>query len=111
MALAHEEIYTSTGTKPSVLLDPSITPFNVNVACVVGAGATASYKLQYTLSDVNVSDANALWFDSTDFPAATAASKVAPISAPVSRVRMVIATLTGGVATLTLQTLQGWTTN
>jgi|SRR5882724_2921467 len=108
MALIHEVVYTTTGTKDSVNLDPSITPFNVNVAFTLVTGPV-SYKLQYSLSDCNISDANAIWFDSTDFPAATAASKVAPITAPVTRVRTIIATLTAG--SLTLQTLQGWTTN
>lgn len=108
MALTHEVVYTTTGTKTSVNLDASIVPFNVNVACTLVTGPV-SYKLQYSLSDVNVSDANAIWFDSTDFPASTAASKVASITAPVTRIRAVIATLTAG--SLTLQTLQGWTTN
>lgn len=108
MALFHEEVYTTTGTKPSMALDASIAPFTVNVAFTLVTGPV-SYKLQYSLSDLNVSDANAIWFDSTDFPAATAASKVAPITAPVTRVRAVIATLTAG--SLTLQVLQGYTVN
>lgn len=108
MALAHEIVYTTIGTKDSIALDPSIAPFNVNVAFALVTGPV-SYKLQYSLSDSNISDANAIWFDSTDFPAATAASKVAPITAPVTRVRTVIATLTAG--SLTLQILQGWTIN
>lgn len=108
MALAHETAYTTTGTKASILLDPSIAPFSANVAFTLVTGPV-SYKLQYSLSDPNVADADALWFDSTDFPAATAASKVAPITAPVGRIRAVIATLTAG--SLTLQVLQGFTIN
>lgn len=108
MALAHEITYTTTGTKASIMLDPSIAPFNVNVAFTLVTGPV-SYKLQYTLSDPNTDDSAAIWFDSTDFPAATAASKVAPITAPVTRIRAIIATLTAG--SLTLQVLQGFTIN
>ena len=68
-----------------------------------------SYSLEFSLSDMDVSDANAIWFTSLDFPVATAASKVAPINAPVSRVRANIVTLTAG--SLTLQTMQGFTVN
>lgn len=108
MALYHQEIYTTVGVKPSIFLDPSITPFNVNVAFTLVTGPV-SYSLEFSLSDMDVSDANAIWFTSLDFPVATAASKVAPISAPVSRVRANIVTLTAG--SLTLQTMQGFTVN
>lgn len=108
MPLSNEIVYVTSGTKDSINLDPSISPFNVNVAFTL-SGGTVSYKLQYSLSGPNVADSSALWFDSADFPAATAASKVAAISAPVARVRAVIAALSGG--TLTLQILQGMSIN
>lgn len=102
----------TTGDQPSVNLDPSIAPFTVSVAFIVGAGATASFKMQYTLDNFDdplMTDAQATWFDSTDFPAATAASKAAALPFTVTRIRAVIATLTDGPLTMTI--LQGMSIN
>lgn len=111
MLLYHDVTYTTTGTKASVDLDPAIAPFNVSIAVTLTTGP-ASYKLQYTLDDFSdplKTDATASWFDSTDIPGGTAASAVASLPFPVSRVRLVIATLTAG--SLRLQTQQGMSIN
>lgn len=101
--------YTTTGTKTSLNLDPSLAPFNVSIAVTLVTGPV-SYKMQFSLDPFDsVTDANALWFDSADFPAATAASKTAALTYPVSRIRFIIATLTAG--SLTVQTLQGLSIN
>ena len=105
MALYHQEIYTTTGVKTSVMLDPSIAPFNCNVA--VTLSATAIFSLEVSLSDVNVPDSAALWFTPTAFASASLAV-MAPVNAPVSRIRANITALTGS---LTLQTAQGFTIN
>ena len=106
MALTHSVAYTTTGTKTSVNMDASIAPFNASVG--VTLSSTGTYGLQYSLSDVNISDTNALWFDSVNIPSGTTASKVTNFMFPVSRVRLVIVA-NGG--TITLETLQGFTTN
>lgn len=106
MPLYHTIAYTTTGTKDSQNLDPSIVPFNAHVAVTVGT--TGTYKLQYSLSGSDVSDANALWFDSADIPAGTAASATTLITSPVSRIRLVIAAISG---TITMQVRQGFSTN
>lgn len=111
MLLNHDVTYTTIGTKPSLDLDASITPFNVSVAVTLVTGPT-SYKLQYTIDDFSdplKTDATASWFDSTEIPAATAASIFASLTKPVTRIRLVIATLTAG--SLRLQTQQGMFTN
>lgn len=112
MPYFQQQVYTAPATAPSINPDPSIVPFNLFVQCIVGAGATASYKLQYTSDNFDgpgMTDASANWTDSTDIAAATATSKSSFIQTPVSRIRLVIATLTGG--TLTLQARQGLSTN
>jgi hypothetical protein len=109
--LSHDVTYTTTGTKPSVDLDPAIAPFSATVAVTLTTGP-ASYKLQYTIDDFSdplKTDATASWFDSVDIPAGTAASAVSALSSPVTRVRLVIATLTAG--SLRLQTQQGMSIN
>lgn len=106
MPLYHTIAYTDTGTKASQNLDPSIVPFNANIAVTVGTSGT--YKLQYSLSANDVSDANALWFDSVDIPSGTTASATSVLTSPVSRIRLVIAA-NGG--TITLQVRQGLSTN
>lgn len=107
MPLYQTQTYTAAGTQASLNLDPSIAPFNAQVAVTITG--TVSYKLQWSLAAPNVSDANANWFDSTDIPASTATSKTSILSAPVSRIRLVIATATG--ATLVLEVAQGISTN
>ncbi len=110
MALLFQTVtYTTTGTKASINMDPSITPFNATLAVTLTAGST-SYKGQFSLDPFGtVADADALWFDSTDFAASTAASKVSYLTAPISRFRLVIATLSGG--NLVLQAQQGFSKN
>lgn len=110
MPLSRTETYTTTGTKGSWNADPSIVPFNASVAFVLSAGGSVSYKLQYSYDQLTPTqtDADADWFDSTDIPASTSASKVAAFSAPIARVRVIIATLSGS---LKMTMLQGLSTN
>lgn len=108
MPLTRSISYTTTGTKDSLNMDPSIVPFNCSVACTLVAG-TVSYKMQYSLSDMSISDANALWFDSIDIPAGTAGSAVSQLASPVERIRFIIASIATGP--LTVQTCQGVSTN
>lgn len=109
--LERSETYSTTGTKGSWNLDPSIAPFNASIACLISDGGTADYKLQYsfdTLNDPTATDDDATWFDSQDIPAGTAANAMAAFVTPVARVRLVIAALSG---TLTMKMLQGFSTN
>lgn len=100
--------YTTTGTKESANVDSAIAPFDTTVAVTLTAG-TASYKLQYSLDPPEVSDANANWFDSTEIPTATAASIIKKLTMNVARVRLIIATLSGG--NLVMQIQQGLSIN
>ena len=111
MPLERVETYTTTGTKASWNLDPSIAPFHASISCELSDGGTVSYTLQYsydTLNDPLATDADATWFESTDIPAGTTASKAATFNAPIARVRVVIAALTGS---LKMISLQGFSTN
>lgn len=107
MPLFQTQTYSAAATTPSINLDPSITPFNALVACTVTG--TASYSLQFSITPFTIPDSAANWFTSTDIPAATSASKTSLILAPLSRIRLVIATLTGG--TIVLEVSQGMSTN
>lgn len=111
MPYRRTETYTTTGTKGSWNLDPSIVPFNANIAVTLTTGP-ASYKLQYsldTLDSPTAVDSDASWFDSNDIPAATATSALAAFITPVARVRLVITTLTAG--SLKMEMIQGMSTN
>lgn len=108
MPLSRTVSYTTTGTKESLNMDPSQAPFNATVACTLVAG-TVSYKLQYSLSSMNVADADALWFDSIDIPSGTTASAVSSLPFPVERVRLVIASIATGP--LTVNIVQGISSN
>lgn len=100
--------YTTTGTKQSLNLDPSITPFGANVMCTLAAG-TVSYKMQYSITPFDIADASANWFDSGDIPAGTTTSATSAMIVPVSRIRFVIASLATGP--LTVEVSQGISTN
>jgi hypothetical protein len=104
MPLQRTETFTGTGNTASWNCDPSITPFNLNVACAVLG--TATYKLQYSydsLDDPLGSDASATWYDSVEIPAGTAVSAAQQFTAPVYRIRLVIAANSGGIKMTMLQ--------
>jgi hypothetical protein len=105
-------IYSAAATTPSINLDPAITPFNATVVCTVLGGATVSYKLQWTLNLLDgplETDSQANWLDSGDIPAGTTTSASTAFINPIGRIRLVIASLSGG--TLQLQVRQGLSTN
>jgi hypothetical protein len=104
MALQRTETYTTTGTKGSWNCDPSITPFNMNLICVVSDAC--NYKLQYsydTLDSPTATDSDATWIDSNDIPAGTTTTAEANFATPIARVRVVIASLTGNLKVTMLQ--------
>lgn len=109
MPYRRTETYTTIGTKGSWNLDPSIAPFNANVA--VTLIGTASYKLQYSLDPLDsptAVDSDASWFDSNDIPAATITSALAAFITPCARIRLVIASISGS---LKMEAIQGLSTN
>lgn len=106
MALSHYVSYTTTGTKPSVNMDPSIAPFSAVVGVGVGGGAT--YGVQYSLDPVETADASSVWYDDAGMPAGTTTSKTTPYAFPVTKVRIVIAAVTD---TIQFKALQGYTSN
>lgn len=106
MPLYQTVAYTTTGTKASINTDPSIAPFNTTVAVTIGNAG--SYTLQYSLSGPDVADADALWFNSVNMPSGTTTSAVSSFISPVSRLRLIIASVTG---TITLQVSQGFSKN
>ena len=103
--------YSTSGTKASFDFDASIAPFNASITCSVLGGATTSYKLQYTNTNYGVltTDAQANWFDSADIPAGTTVSTFASFITPITRARLVIASLSGG--TVVVEASQGLSTN
>lgn len=108
MPLFQSVVYTTAATQPSLNLDPSIAPFNAAIVCTVLTGPV-SYKLQWSITPFTVADNLANWIDSGDIPAGTTGSASSGFITPVSRVRLVIATLTAGSITLEVQ--QGMSTN
>ena len=104
MPLQRTETFTGTGNTPSWNCDPSVTPFNLNVACAVLG--TATYKLQYTYDDFTsaaATDAGATWYDSVEIPAGTAVSAAQQFTAPITRIRLAIAANSGGIRMTMLQ--------
>lgn len=98
----------TTGTQPSLNVDPSIAPYAVTVAVFVVSGS-ASFKLQWSFDDyATVTDANARWFDDPQIPAGTTASIYENYAFLATRLRIVIVTNTGGIE---LKVIQAYTKN
>lgn len=106
MPLSRTETYTTTGTKGSWNCDPATTPFSLSVAFAISGGGAANYRLQYSydaLDSPTAVDTDATWFDSTAIPAGTIVSASQAFAAPIARVRVVIASLTGSLKMTMLQ--------
>lgn len=111
MPYSRKETYSAPATTVSWNLDPAIVPFNATLVCTLSAGSV-SYKLQYSLDGLEgptETDSQATWIDSPDIPAGTTGSAQTAFINPVARVRLVIASLSGG--TLTMHVRQGLSTN
>lgn len=99
---------TATGNGTPIALDMLRSPFNASFHVTVPAGVTASYKIQFTLDDLNnPAIATPDWTDDANVGAGTTASATGNYMFPVTFIRAVVATLTGGTATLVLTVLQG----
>lgn len=106
MPLQRTETFSNPGASTTVSwnCDPSITPFQVGIACIV-TGAV-NYKLQYsydTLDGPLAADSDASWIDSTTIPAGTTGTKEQAFTTPIARVRLVFASGTGSVKMTMLQ--------
>lgn len=99
-------VYTTTGTMQSINLDPAIVPFNATIVCTLSGAAT--YSMQYSITPFTVADGSANWIASGDIPVGTTTSAVSGLITPVSRVQLVIASISGSI---TLEVVQGLSTN
>ena len=92
---------TTSGVIP---LDNYRTPFNVGIGCALSAGASLTYKVEYTYDDVQASTFNpatATWFDHATLAAKTTSAD-GNIVVPVSAVRLNVTAYTAGSVTMTL---------
>jgi len=91
---------SATGTSAPCNLDPSIAPFNVAIQVYVAGGVTATYSVEYTLDELmlqdNSANPNIRWTTDPQFPVGTAATATGNYIAPISAVRLNVATLSGG---------------
>lgn len=106
MPLFQSVVYSAPATTQSLNLDPSIVPFNATIICTLSG--TASYKMQYAVTPFTVADSSTNWVDSGDIPSGTTTSAVSGIITPVSRVRLVIASISGSI---TMEVTQGFSSN
>lgn len=110
MPYRRTETYTTTGTKGSWNVDPSIASFSLNVAATILSG-TATFKMQYTLDPLDsptAVDADASWFDFPNIGTGTAVSAQEALNTPVARIRVIIAAIAGS---LKVEAIQGLSTN
>lgn len=105
---------TTTGAQPSLNLDHSISPFNATLGVTFGAGASASYTIEFTIDNFDspsMTDAQATWFTATGITSTTATSNIAGVlNQPVTRVRVNFSAAVSG-GTVTFKTVQGLSKN
>lgn len=92
----------SATTSQVVPLDQYISPENVSIAVVLSAGASLTYKVQYTFDDVfaaGFAPATANWNDHATLVAKTASAD-GNFAFPVTGVRLNVTPYTSGTATL-----------
>lgn len=95
---------SSATTSQVVPLDQYISPENVTVAVVLSAGASLTYKVQYTFDDVfaaTFNPATANWNDHATLVSKTASAD-GNFAFPVTGVRLNVTPYTSGTATLTV---------
>lgn len=98
-------IYVTVGaatTSQPIPLDHYKTPFNVSLGCGLSAGASLTYKVQYTYDNVQdpaFSPATATWYDHATLVAKTTTSD-GNIAFPVTAVRLNVTLWTSGTVTL-----------
>ena len=93
---------SSATTSQVVPLDQYISPENVSVAVVLSAGASLTYKVQYTFDDVfaaNFSPSTAAWFDHATLVGKTASAD-GNFAFPVTGIRLNVTPYTSGTATM-----------
>lgn len=105
MANPSYQTHTTTGAKDPVLLDWTLTPFAVSVGVELASG-TATFKVQYTLDDLNSSSPTPYWFDDANIPAGTTATDITNYVVPIRAVRLNIAAISGTVNFKVVQGLQ-----
>lgn len=97
-------VMSAAGNSAVIPLDLYIAPFQVAVNVFMSNGATVDYTLQYTYDDVlapGYNPATGQWIDDTTMDNEVVSSTV-NLSAPVTAVRIVAATLTGGTLTVAI---------
>ena len=93
---------SSATTSAPIPLDQYISPFNVSIGVTLSAGASLTYKVQYTYDDVfspTFSAATATWFDHSTITGKTA-SFDGNLSFPVAAIRLNVTPYTSGTATI-----------
>lgn len=87
-----------------VPLDSYNASFNVGIGVVLSAGSTLTFTVQYTYDDANATGfdpATATWFSLTALAGKTANTD-APLTTPVTAVRLSVTAYTSGRATMTV---------
>jgi len=99
-------VMSAAGTSNVIPLDFRAQVFNVTLTGKLSTGATASYSVQYTTDPIleqgyDPNNVNNAWFPITGLTAVTA-NAVGNIVVPVTAVRVVATTLTGGTVTVAI---------
>ena len=95
----------SATTSNVIPLDNYRTPFNVGIGCVLSAGASLTYKVQYTYDDVQASTfspSTATWFDHATLAPAKTTTSDGNIIVPVTAIRLNVTAWTSGTVTMTV---------
>lgn len=111
--LARFVTISDTGVSGPYNLDASISPFNVAIQVYVPGGVTTAYSVEYTLDELNLptglENTDARWVEDPEFPTGSAATITSNYIAPISAVRVNVASIAGG--SIELKIRQGFSIN
>jgi hypothetical protein len=82
----------AAGTSNAIPVDAYANPVSIEIACVVPSG-TLTYKVQYTVDDIQDSTVTPTWFDHATITGKTATFD-GQINFPVSAVRLNVTAFT-----------------
>jgi hypothetical protein len=92
-------VQSAAGTSNAIPVDAYANPVSIEIACV--ATGTLTYKVQYTVDDIQNSAVTPTWFDHATITGKTATFD-GQLNFPVSAVRLNVTAFTSGSVTMTL---------
>lgn len=95
-------VTVSSATQSAAIpVDRQVNPVSIEIACVVAGGSTLTYKVQYTVDNIQDSTVTPTWIDHATITGKSATFD-GQITFPVYAVRLNVTAFTAGSVTMTV---------